>query len=133
MKLQIEYNPSVPSINEDEFLAVILSAVGILVIVAGIYGTWWALSSVLNYIPEVIMLSILGLLGWGFRRRILRAVELLSNSTASAIPIAVRGSIDTSRVSELKTIQADPIRHYTTRDELRFTICIYTYFLFERI
>lgn len=104
---------------KDEFLAVILSAVGILVIAAGIYGTWWALSSVLNYIPEVIMLSILGLLGWGFRRRILRTAEVLSKPAASATPIAVSTRLDTS-MSDFKTTQDDPIRHYTTRDELKF-------------
>jgi hypothetical protein len=101
-------------LSKDEQLVLFLYLTALIVIVVGIYGQWWALSSVLNYIPEVIMLSLIPLLLWGFRKRITRALHTESVSAAQSIPVAVNSNVG------LTEIQHDPIRHYTTRDELRF-------------
>lgn len=60
-------------LRKDELISIILAIVAIGIVALGIYMEWWALTNVLNYVPEVIMLGLIPLLLWGFRKRIKNA------------------------------------------------------------
>ncbi|MGB8934045.1 MAG: hypothetical protein WCC17_02925 [Candidatus Nitrosopolaris sp.] len=112
-------------LTKDELLALLLSVVAVLIIISGIFGGWWALSSVLNYVPEVIMLSLIPLLLWGFRKRIGRALQTESTTPASSTDTIITGiKIDTGISENDKPIQEQEqavdngINHYKSRSEL---------------
>jgi uncharacterized membrane protein YraQ (UPF0718 family) len=59
-------------------VAVVLTAIAIVFLVIGIYAKWRELIAVLEYIPEIIIAGIIGLLVWGFRKRIENTFEKTS-------------------------------------------------------
>jgi hypothetical protein len=60
-------------LRREESLAIVVTTVAFVVIVAGIYTRWWPLSSVLSPVPEVIMLSLVPLWVWTLWPRISKA------------------------------------------------------------
>jgi len=111
----------------DEQLVVFLYLAALIVIVVGIYGGWWSLSSMPNYIPEVIMLSLIPLLIWGFRKRITQALRTAPSSSPRPLENHIAAPPDESanipiseRPIEVNTVQVEPIHHYNTRQELPF-------------
>lgn len=53
----------------------VIAAIAIVVIIMGIYVKWWQLSAVLGYIPQIMLGGIVGVLLWGFRKRIKNVFE----------------------------------------------------------
>jgi hypothetical protein len=64
--------------EKQESLAIILAIFGLVIIAIGILLKWWDLSTVLNYVPEIIIVSIVAVLLWGFRKRIGRVFKSTS-------------------------------------------------------
>src|SRR5438445_703039 len=110
-------------LSMDEQVVVFLYLAALIVIVVGISGGWWSFSSMLNYIPEVIMLSLIPLLIWGFRKRITQALRTAASSSPRPLENHIAAPPDESanisdRPIEVNTVQVEPIHHYNTRQEL---------------
>jgi hypothetical protein len=60
-------------LEREELLAAILIIIGVLVLAIGLQVQWWKLT-IVDYIPEGIIMGIFTLGAWGFRRRIFKIV-----------------------------------------------------------
>jgi hypothetical protein len=68
-------------LDKQEFVAIICALAGLIVVVVGILLGWWELSAVFDHILDLILVSMLGVLLWGFRKRIARAFKQLFQQT----------------------------------------------------
>lgn len=57
----------------DELVSILVAILLIGILVGGVYGGLWSLSSVVGYVPYFLWAGIIGILAWGFRKRIERS------------------------------------------------------------
>ena len=71
------------SLHKSEKVSIVIAVIAIVILAMGVYIKWWELNAILGYILEgVIFVGILGVLGWGFRKRVNNAFEKVPLPTA---------------------------------------------------
>lgn len=57
-------------LKKQEILSINIAIVGVIALAIGVFIGWFKLSDILNYLPQIIIPSIVGILILGFRQRI---------------------------------------------------------------